>query len=264
MSLFTNQDYLRSDQYRNASKLDARIALHRRFSTNPYGWPYWVFEQLALPAQCHVLDLGCGPADLWRTNRERIPGGWEITLADLTPGMIQQAQANLGHLPRRFGYLVADAQAIPFEDETLNGVIANHMLYHVPDRTRAFSEIRRVLRPGGRLYAATNGRRHMQEIRELIQRLDPKANMTTAADEFGLENGADQLAPFFADVTLHRYPDSLIVTEVEPLAAYCLSTDRSALLKENPQPLMRLIDQRMAQDGAIHITKDGGLFEAEK
>ncbi len=51
-----------------------------------------------------------------------------------------------------------DAQSIPFEDETFDAVIANHMLYHVPDRPKAIAEIKRVLKPGGRLIATTIGK----------------------------------------------------------------------------------------------------------
>ena len=38
MSIFSNPSYLLTQQYQNASNLDARIQLHLRFSTNPYGW----------------------------------------------------------------------------------------------------------------------------------------------------------------------------------------------------------------------------------
>jgi len=263
-SLFTNQDYLRSDQYQDASNLNARIQLHRRFSTNTYGWMFWVFDQLRLPPSSHILDIGCGPCDLWFGNYERIPDGWQITLADFSPGMLGQGLHKLSPHQQEFGFLVADAQALPFENETFDAVIANSMLYHVPDRPRALSEIHRVLLPGGRLFAATNGENHMREARELLRSIDPEANMASAADEFGLENGFDQLTPLFAEVTLHRYQDGLVVTEAEPLVAYILSTKRSTRLKQNPEPLTRLIKERLHQDKAVYITKDSGMFEALK
>lgn len=69
-------------QYRTSVNLDARMALHARFSTNPYPWMRWVFDHFALPAECRVLELGCGTGALWAANRERIPAGWDITLSD--------------------------------------------------------------------------------------------------------------------------------------------------------------------------------------
>ena len=75
MSKLSDQDYLLTDQYRNASNLNARIQLHVRFSTNKYSWMRWVFDQLDLPPHCHILELGCGSGELWRKNMQRIPEG---------------------------------------------------------------------------------------------------------------------------------------------------------------------------------------------
>ena len=44
-------------QYRDASNLNARIALHARFSTNPQGWMRWAFEQMRLALKDYIADL---------------------------------------------------------------------------------------------------------------------------------------------------------------------------------------------------------------
>ena len=83
MSKFTDQEYLRADQYRDASNLNARVELHRRFGTNPYGWYPWIFDMLkTLPEQARVLELGSGPGHMWKECIDRIPVGWSITLSD--------------------------------------------------------------------------------------------------------------------------------------------------------------------------------------
>jgi SAM-dependent methyltransferase len=97
-------------------------------------------------------------------------------------------------------------------------VIANHMLYHASDRQQTLAEIRRVLGPRGRLYAATNGRARMAELGELLGERGWRD-----AEAFGLENGPAQRAAWFATVTVRRYPDALEVTQVEPLLAYARS-----------------------------------------
>jgi ubiquinone/menaquinone biosynthesis C-methylase UbiE len=261
MSRFTDQGYLRNEQYRDASNLNARIELHRRFRTNPYGWHRWVLDQIHLPPTARLLELGCGPGELWRENGAQAPEGWQVTLADLSLGMLQEARQNLGGSRTQFTFAEADAQAIPFPDASFDGVIANHMLYHVPDREKAFAEIRRVLRPGGRFYAATNGRAHMRELRDWVQRWVPDTQRWSFA--FSLESGQEQLERWFPSVTLHRYEDALVVTEAEPLIAYLRSGYAgTAVAGDRLAELAAFVRQELAARGAIRLTKDTGLFEA--
>jgi ubiquinone/menaquinone biosynthesis C-methylase UbiE len=151
----TDPEYLQGSHYRDASRLNARIQLHRRFSANTYGWTRWLFDHYAFAPDSRILEVGCGPGDLWRDNADRIAAGWAITLSDFTGGMVRKARENLRAAPQRFGFAALDAQAIPFPGDTFDAVFANMMLYHVPDRARALAEIRRVLRRGGRLLVAT-------------------------------------------------------------------------------------------------------------
>jgi SAM-dependent methyltransferase len=268
-----DQDYLLTQQYRDASNLQARMQLHERFSTSREAWHPWVFEHLQLPEAARVLEVGCGPGTLWRENLDRVPAGWEITLSDFSPGMLREAAQAVGGRHPAFRFEQFDAQAIPHSDARFDAVIANHMLYHVPDRARALAEIRRVLRSGGRLYAATNGRRHMQELQalaiapsggeggELPAADAPPAERWTEA--FSLENGRQELAPFFPRITLHPFPDALVVTESEPLVAYALSGRyQTVLTGERLSAFRRTVEDAIAREGAFHITKEIGLFEA--
>ncbi|MBI3170151.1 MAG: class I SAM-dependent methyltransferase, partial [Chloroflexi bacterium] len=96
MSRFTDQNYLTQSQYKDSSNLNARLAIHKRFSTNPYGWFNWVFDKLAaLPADANILELGCGSGELWKECASRIPAGWVLTLTDLSGGMLDSAWRNL-------------------------------------------------------------------------------------------------------------------------------------------------------------------------
>ena len=265
MSRLTDQEYLLTEQYHDASNLNARIQLHTRFSTNKYGWHRWVFDQFRLPAQCRILELGCGPGRLWLANLPRIPQGWDITLSDFSVGMLEEARRNLGDSPRPFRFAIADAQSIPFGAERFGAIIANHMLYHVPDRQKAYTEVHRVRKRGGRFYATTNGQTHLQEMDELARRAGfPGAKMAGAqANPFRLENGLAELSAWLSNVTLRRYEDSLLVTEAAPLIAFILSTAyRSQATDEQVAELTRLVERELAEHGAILVTKDAGLFEA--
>src|SRR5260221_10616986 len=219
MSDLINQHYLLNEQYNNAQKVEARIQLQQRFSTNTYDWQRWVFDHLTNPPESRILELGCGPADLWRKNADRIHENWHITLSDFSPGMLQEARQYLQGTTQDFSFQHIDAQSIPFEDAHFDAVIANHMLYHVPDRAKAFAEVRRVLRPGGRFYAATNGENHLREMHEFVHQFEPTIELWNRTT-FRLEGGAAEVAPYFPHVLLHRYEGALVVPEDETLVAF--------------------------------------------
>jgi len=264
VSKFTDQDYLKTDQYRDATNLNARVTIHDRFSTNPNGWFNWVFDTLVrLPADSKILELGSGPGLLWKSVIDRIPPGWKITLSDLSPGMLDAAWRNLVVTGRPFQFKEIDAQAIPFEDETFDVVIANHMLYHVPDRTKAIAEVKRVLKPGGHFIATTVGEKHMHEIMDWFRRIHEAAVWESFVVDFTLENGMEQLQPFFSQVAFSRYEDNLQVTEIQPLMDYILSSIRvQELPKEKLELLRQNLEKELQEKGSIFITKDSGLFEA--
>ena len=266
MSKLTNQEYLKTDQYRDASNLDARATIHQRFSTNPYGWFNWLFDTLLkLPENANMLELGCGHGLLWKDNASRIPAGWRITLSDLSPGMLDAAWRNLVVTGRPFQFKEIDAQSIPFEDETFDAVIANFMLYHIPDRPKALHEIKRVLKPGRKLLAATVGQKHMKEIMEYLQQVHVNNIWTSYAILFTLENGLEQLQSVFKNVSLSRYKDHLNITEVEPIMAYIRSSMRATELSEAEIARVQVtLEKEMKEKGMIVIQKDSGLFEAIK
>ena len=117
------------------------------------------FEAIAEAAPGRVLEVGGGPGEL----SERIAWelGAEVVMVDSSARMVELARA------RGVDARVGDAQELPFPDEEFDCVVAAWMLYHVPDLDRGLSELRRVLRPTGRLVAVTNGREHMEELRRL-------------------------------------------------------------------------------------------------
>lgn len=268
---FQDPQFLKRDQYRNSGNLDARAELHRRFSTAVIPWQQWVFQQLDLPSGSRILECGCGPGWLWRSNLAALPPGCHITLTDLSDGMVAEAREALAASGHDFHFRTADIQDLPFADDSFDVVIANHMLYHVPERAQALAEVRRVLAENGRFYAATNGRHHMQELWQIGEKLFPDTAVPLAElraergiGSFQLENGREQLTAVFPHVTLLLYEDSLEVTEVAPLIAYLRSTslmqNKTDLTEKKEVQLHDEIQEQINRDGAVHITKETGLF----
>lgn len=266
MQRFIDQQYLTQDQYKDAGNLDARIAIHQRFSTNPQGWFNWVFHTLAqLPEHANILELGCGSGEMWKECASRIPAGWVITLTDVSDGMLDAAWRNLVPLGRNFKFEQMDAQSISYDDKTFDAVIANHMLYHVPARQKAFSEIKRVLKDEGRLIATTVGNTHMQEMYQLLKRVNTNERPDMFSNPFTLENGLEQLQKVFSQVKKSQYVDNLEVTELEPLVVYIRSSiGATDLSEEKLGELKKNLTAVIEKEGKIFITKDSGLFEALK
>ncbi len=280
-SVYQDKAYLREQQYRDSSNLDARAALHREFSTSTQNWQAWVFDQMELAPGTAVLECGCGPGWLWRQNLARIPANCQITLTDLSPGMVAEAESAVAEAESalaevestlsdqpRFHFQTASIDDLPFADDSFDVVVANHMLYHVPDLDKALAEVRRVLKADGRFLAATNGDNHMRELKELAFRFAGDAVPQKWPQlAFRLENGRDLLAPYFGHVSLLPFEDGLAVTAVEPLMAYlrsmALTQEMGAdQLTEEIAALEQHIAKTIAAEGAYRIQKETGLFLA--
>ncbi len=256
------------DEYRDATKLDARIHLHAHYSSNGQGLYRWIFEQLPLTAGSRVLDIGCGSGKLWSENAERIPLGCLITLADLSSGIVVGAAGQFAAGAPCFTFTVCDVQALAFAAHSFDLVIANHMLYHVPNRAQAFSEIRRVLRSGGSFYASTNSRHTMRVYDELIATVRGTAskqagsgNDQMAAAGFNMEHGAAELGQVFTGVQLRQYADALVIPEPAPLVAYAAASGH--LAGAQLDALRQLVADQITAHGTLRIEKGVGLFMAQ-
>ncbi|MFC0212056.1 methyltransferase domain-containing protein [Paenibacillus chartarius] len=250
------------EQYQTAARLRTRIDLYDRFSVNPIGWHRWVFDHLlSLPGSA-VLELGGGDGALWTRNLERVPADWKVSFTDLSRGMVAEARSRIGH-DRRFTFLTADAQDIPFHDAAFDIVIANNVLYHVRNIPGALAEIRRVLKPGGTFCTSTMSMRHLREVELIAAGFDPAVQvLDRVIERFHLDHAPDQLAPYFRQAEVHRYDDELQVTEAQPLIDYILSTPMNArelLSGERLTDFTRYIKARLQQEGKLIITKDNGI-----
>jgi len=263
MSNFVDQQYLLNEEYKDASHLNARIQFFQRFSINGIDQYRWIFDHFDLRPSCRILELGCGPGFLWQKNLDRIPPDWTITLSDFSPGMLQEAQHNLRDSSPNFSFLVIDAQTIPLETSRFDAVIANNMLYHVPDRQRALSEIHRVLKPDGYFYASTIGEESFSEMNRLMGQNSQAPSPWVKRLGFSLENGGEQLSFWFTHVDLHRLENTLMVTETEPLIQMIRTgIGGPDIDEEKLRHLREEVDQELAQHGALYVTIQFGLFVA--
>ena len=107
------------------------------------------YDLLDLQPGQTVTDIGCGIGDDARALAGRVAPGGEVIGLDSSEAMIEKAIA-AGTAPG-VRFAVADAAALPLADGSCDAVRADRMLQHVEDPLRVLLEMRRVLKPGGRL-----------------------------------------------------------------------------------------------------------------
>ncbi len=240
-----------SDQYSTSDHLQTRISIHEKYSRNQQPFGEWVVSHYQLQPGERVLELGCGTGSMWRD--VTLPENCQVTLTDLSPGMLDTARANTAHL--HADYAVCDAMALPWPDASFDVVIANMMLYHVPDIELALSEIRRVMKPNGRFFAATFGEHGVVEAVCDMLGLPFSGN-----HRFTLDNGTAQLRRHFSRIVLDCRDDALDITNLSDLIGYLRSMAGMTVLAEIPDETLMSAFSREMKDGVLSLPKEYGMF----
>ena len=248
-------------QYQNASNISARIRLHEMYSQNQTGWFPWIYHNCKITDGMRILEIGCGDGTLWNENMAKLPQNISAVLSDISEGMLRDVRRRIGS-DSRFSFQAFDCHRIPFVSDSFDLVIANHVLFYCDDIAKVCREVSRILVPGGRFLCSTYGASHMQEITALVQEFDSRIQLSGDAlyARFGLENGAELLAPYFSEISTQLYDDALYVTDAAPLIEYILSChgNQNQYLLERYQDFRRFVEKKTLK--GFHITKSAGLF----
>ncbi len=247
------------EQYSTSDKLSIRISLHSKYSTNKQGFGNWIFSNYRIGEGMSVLELGCGTGEMWCGRDDTVKRCSRLVLSDFSEGMLGTAKSNLGALAG-IEYRCIDIQDIPFPDKTFDVVIANMMLYHVPNLDKGLSEVRRVLKDSGTFYCATYGENGMMEYVERL--LDAYPADRARNYSFTLQNGREKLENFFSKVQMLRYEDALEVTDVEDMIDYIYSLPSWADIQGLSRDAIRSVLQKNMPDGVLRLPKDYGMFIA--
>lgn len=255
-----------AEQYGDSRKLAARARLNSEYTIADIGWFPWIARQLPLKPGGSILDVGCGPGWFWEAAASDLPQNLHLTLADLSSGMAQEAVERCRHLP--FASVTgqqADAAALPFEDGSFETVIAMHMLYHLPDPSKAVAEMHRVLKPGGFLAVTTNGAGNMRELYALTtvfgsQPIDP------AGAAFGYDAAERIMQAQFGNVTMKQHPACLRVTDPEDvfLALTSYPPGDAADEAQLAAFLDAISEAFQLGNGVLEVGKESGLFVSHK
>jgi len=253
-------------QYSDDKNLSARIKLHSKHSTNKKGFVPWLFEQYRFLSNDKILELGCGNGGQWEGRIEHLPPGCTLILSDYSEGMVDIVREKFSQKhPHNVSFMQIDIQSIPFQDESFNAVIANHMLYHVPDLNKALQEARRVLAADGCFYATTGGGGIREFSHNAVKMFDPETKAFSQTLAFNLQNGEEILTRYFPSVERSDYIDSLSVTETQDLVDWIKSSSTvSGYPEEMFNDLYEHFEGIRIREGAINIPKEAGLFICKK
>ena len=170
----TRADATQREAVANHQQLEARNAIHRRFGFDPDASVRFVIEK-AQPLRGRVLDVGTGKGRfLMALAREPV----RITTVDISAAEQRCARLEAIHagVADRIEFVLADARALPWRAGTFDAVTSWNVFHHLDDPERVLREMRRVLKPGGKLVLADfspAGFRVMDEIHAAEGRRHP-------------------------------------------------------------------------------------------
>lgn len=209
-----------------------------------------------------ILEIGCRSGALCHENIDKIPANIDITLSDISEGMVRDIKRSFDN-DRRFEFNSFDCHKIPYANDYFDVVIANHVLFYCKDIPKVCHEVRRVLKKGAGIFiCSTYGSAHMQEITQLVQPFDNRIVLSGEKlyEKFGLDNGETILSQCFNFVERIDYDDEIVISNAVPLIEYILSCHGN----QNQYILDRYNDfkdfvEKTVKDN-FHITKSAGIF----
>jgi ubiquinone/menaquinone biosynthesis C-methylase UbiE len=173
----------------------------------------------------HILETACGTGIVTRQMLERVPDSARLAATDLNQAMVDFARTQVPRDPR-LEWRTADAQELPYGDATFDAVVMQFGIMFLPDKARALSEAKRVLKPGGRLiYNAWDsfernpfGRIANDVIRATFPSDPPTFYQTPFGDHDPDEHHARTRAAGFRDVTVEGVGFETTAESAEHLA----------------------------------------------
>ena len=240
-----------ADQYSDASKLRIRQETHRLYTEPRVSFLEWATERMDIVPGMTIVDVGCGRGIYHPLFRKR---GARVIGIDRSIGMLEESGED-GHP------VVGDAQALPLPDAVCDRAACNHVLYHVPDQTLAMQELRRIVRPGGRVVMATNGARNNERMYEVARLAASDLGRTVAlprTSPFRLED-VERVRAVFPDVRVEIFESAFRFPEAEPALRYWRS------MRDDPEleaAMRTRIDEIIRAEGSFRVPLVAGCFVA--
>ena len=249
------------EQYKTANNLNTRISIHAKYSTNKLGFGNWLFSHYDIPSDIEILELGCGTGNIWKSNLHVLDTGVQLLLTDFSEGMVSEVKKTF-EACSNISYNIVNIENIPYENNRFDRVIANMMLYHVPDLHKGLSEVQRVLAGDGYFYCATYGENGIVPF--IVGLLKEYGAKDVTNKNFTLQNGYEILKKYFSDVQRLDYEDSLAVTNIDDILDYLYSlTSITSIADLKRKDLKEILEGKMVNN-ILSIPKEYGMFICRK
>lgn len=255
-----DKSILANSAYADGRHLAARQSIYR-WQQPQYDLPGIVVEELAGTSGI-VLDVGCGNGRFANRLHQNRPD-LQVVGMDISAGI-------LADVPKPV--LVADAQTLPFADDSADAVLALHMLYHVGDIEDSIKLLVRVLRPGGVLIASTNSETDKQELDQLrvkaagdVLGIPEGPARVSLSSRFSLEKARGYLRTAFKDIRVRELPGTIEITDPAPIVAYLSSYEAWAdqcgvPFRETIGRVAEIVTATIEAEGSFKITCLGGIL----
>jgi ubiquinone/menaquinone biosynthesis C-methylase UbiE len=184
-------------------------------------------DAISLPDDAHVIDIACGTGIITKVVAERLGGKGRIVGTDLNAAMLEVAQMTMPESSHQIEWFACDVTELPFEDGEFDIAFCQQGLQFFPDKPKALAEVRRVLKPEGRLYLAC-WRTVSPFFQKVADSLKQRINDETAKQALGpyAFRDSDQITSLLRDAGFN-------VADVSPLVIERrLAPAREAIRKE--------------------------------
>ena len=218
----------------------------------------WALGLVPVEASATILDAGCGWGRFtWPLIEEFGVASPGITCADSSLGMLETAAAEAKQRRHRPKFVTAEIQALPFPSAHFTGVMANHVLYHLPHISEGVLELARVVKEDGWLLATTNSDNVNVPVLEFHYSALDKLGIayeTEAQSPFSMENGGKILGQGFADVDQVYFEDEVryatakdFLTSYKRIGRYRNLLARADIESDKKRQLPVLVQQQASE-----------------
>jgi len=130
----------------------------------------------------HVLEVGVGTG----LSLDHYPEGVQVAGIDVSPEMLEHAQARVNGNADRISLAVMDAQALDYADNSFDKVVAMYVASVVPEPEKMISEMKRVCKPGGELFIVNHFSQEKGAMASLERLLSPLSKLVGFRPSFPL------------------------------------------------------------------------------